>query len=163
MASSNGAGLGTRAFLNRVADRVRARLDATDRHAKLYRRWTMLQVHFGPPKVHYEVWVQVPRRQVELGLHFEATEDMNGWLLRRFSDEMLAVRDELGSDFELEQWTKRWGRIHTYVRFDKLDDALAAMIADRMVSTIACLQPRLEALLEERPPDGKREVARRRR
>lgn len=139
--------LSASAFLDRVAGCLRHDLVPEGPPARIRRRGTLLQVDFGQPSIHYEVWLQQQRRQVEVGLHFEADRALNSWLLDRFGPEMLAVRGELGPEVELEQWTESWGRIHTYLPITAIDDALAERTAERLLSTIVCLQPRLSAFL----------------
>jgi hypothetical protein len=39
--------------------------------------WTILQLHFGDPNVHFELQPQPSRGLVELGLHFEGPVEAN--------------------------------------------------------------------------------------
>jgi hypothetical protein len=142
--------LGTRAFLAGVRASADEALRARGLAPEWRQRFGFLQASFGQPGLHHEVWLQRPRRQVEVGLHFEADAELNGWLLRRFAAEMPAVWAALGPAFELEQWTSTWGRIHAYLPFGVMDEALVRRSAGCLVDCIADLQPRLEALLAER-------------
>jgi hypothetical protein len=109
-----------------------------------------VQVSFGRPSLHYEVWLQRARRQVEVGLHFEADAALNGWLLQRFAPEMPAVWAATNRPLELEQWTASWGRIHATLPAELVDETLARCAASCLVDCVVHLQPRLESLLAER-------------
>ncbi len=141
--------LGTRAFLARVQDLAAERLAVMGLAPRWRQRYGLLQAAFGTQSIHYEVWLQRGRGQVEVGLHFEADARQNGWLMRRFGAQMVAVQHELGPGFELEQWTASWGRIHTYLSVDVVDEALAVAAAQTLADSIRVLQPRLEDLLAE--------------
>ncbi|MCB0215483.1 MAG: hypothetical protein H6648_04910 [Caldilineae bacterium] len=148
MARQAGTELSNQQFVGQVARRVELGLADAERPARVSRRFSMVQVSYGQPRLHYEAWIQRGRGQVELGLHFEGSAELNGRLLQAFAAEMLAVRGELGPDFELEQWTQSWGRIHAYLRFERVDEALAERVGERLVATVRCLQPRLDRILD---------------
>jgi len=113
-------------------------------------RWSLLQIFFADPKVHYEVWVQKKHRRIELGLHFECEhEESYRWAaaLASRADEIMA---QLGPDAELEEWTESWTRLHEVRTFEKdLTEELARETAERLARYIAVLQPVVE---EERAP-----------
>lgn len=148
--SERATALGTRPFLGRVQQLATERLAAESLEPLWRHRHGFLQASFGAAGVHYEVWLQRGRGQVEVGLHFEADAGHNGWLLRRFAEDMMAVRHALGPGFELEQWTTSWGRIHTYLPCTTVDEALAVEAARTLADCILVLQPRLEGILAER-------------
>jgi hypothetical protein len=140
--------LSNRQFVSRLATRVERGLAGIAPTLRPSRRGSMLQVGCGWPGLHYEAWLQRGREQIELGLHFEASQDFNARMLRAFAPEMLDIRHELGPEFELEQWTERWGRIHCYLPYTTVDVALIDRVAERMLAMIECLQPRLEDLID---------------
>ena len=147
MARQVGSELSNQQFVSQVARRVEQGLADAARPARVSRRFSMVQVAYGQPRVHYEAWIQRGRGQVELGLHFEGSAELNGRLLQAFAAEMLAIHAELGPDFELEQWTQSWGRIHSYLRFERVDEGLVERVGERLVATVHCLQPRLDRIL----------------
>lgn len=140
--------LTNRQFVSRLATRVERGLLGLAPKLRPSRRNSMLQVGCGWPGLHYEAWLQRGRGQVELGLHFEASQEFNARMLCAFAPEMLAIRHELGPEFELEQWTERWGRIHRYLSFEAVDVALTDRVAASMLAMIECLQPRLEEMID---------------
>jgi hypothetical protein len=141
--------LGVTTFLRRVQATSTEHLAARDVHPTWQQRFAFLQASFGIRGIHYEVWLQQARRQVEVGLHFEADSELNGWLLRRFAPEMPAIRHALGAGFELEQWTASWGRVHAYLPLAQVDDVLVGQVSQCLADTVVCLQPLLTTFLAE--------------
>jgi hypothetical protein len=150
MVKQDGGEMTNRQFVAGLARYLKQAAPDREGPPRVAQRFSMVQVSYGQPKLHYEAWIQRGRGQVELGLHFEASEALNSRLLQGFSGQMLAVRDELGPDVELEQWTRSWGRIHAYEPIDQVDQALVEHVGERMVALIDCLQPRLEAIMDDR-------------
>ena len=111
-------------------------------------RFSLLQVYFESPAVHYEVWVQKKNRRIELGLHFEGDPDENyGWAAA-LAPRALEIQSQLGPEVELEEWTRDWTRLHETRPFaGQLDAALAQATAERLAAFITTLEP---ILAEER-------------
>jgi hypothetical protein len=152
--------LGVRGFLDRVADYALDGLPTALGEPSFRRRFTMLQVHYGRPKLHHELWVQRKRGQIEMGLHLEGRPDLNGRLLQGFTQQMPEIQAELGPGFEPEQWTKSWCRVHSYVACDQLDENAVEQMAAGFVAMVSCLEPRLRGLLDGRisSADGRHRV-----
>jgi hypothetical protein len=103
--------------------------------------WTTLQFHWGEQRVHFELQPMMGRRLVEAGLHFEGPEAMNeAWsvALGRHADELIP---ELGFEWELEDWTKSWRRLHRSYHFDKLTADLGREIAAELRRGMLTLYP----------------------
>jgi hypothetical protein len=110
---------------------------------------SLLQVYYGTPEVHYEVWVQRKPRAIEIGLHFEGERESN----RRWADALAAraaqIQAALGPHAELEQWTRSWTRLHgtrPIVGEDwrpkrDLTPELVREVAARLARYIAVLEP----------------------
>jgi hypothetical protein len=103
--------------------------------------WTILQLHYGDPNVHFELQPSPGRRQIELGLHFEGTPEANdAWAaaLALRAPEFMAA---LGDEWELEEWTASWRRIHRVFRFERLNSELGHVVADELVKALTVLGP----------------------
>jgi hypothetical protein len=111
---------------------------------RVKRRGSLIQLYEADPGVHYEVWVQARRNRIELGLHFEGAQRQNERLLAAFGAHMLALRNEVSSDLELEQWTESWCRVHSYIEYPQLSSKLACEVAQRLLQLMRRAEPILE-------------------
>ncbi|HET8943877.1 MAG TPA: hypothetical protein VFO59_03775, partial [Dehalococcoidia bacterium] len=62
------------------------------------------------------------------------------------------IMDGLGPDFEFEEWTPSWTRIHQTVPYDPLSEPLADEVGRRLARVITVLQPIVEAERGNVPP-----------
>ena len=141
MPPRNGA-LKAREFLFLCEDQalplVPSRLRPTGRSVM----WTILQLHYGDPKIHYELQPMPSRNQVELGLHFEATVERNDAWASQIAHYAAPLQAELGSSWELEIWTASWRRLHRVYHAETLTATLATEVAGdfaRLISATADL------------------------
>jgi hypothetical protein len=105
-------------------------------------RWSMLQVYFEHPTVHYEVWVQRKACRIEIGLHFEAVREESYRWARALADRALEIQALLGPRVELEEWTRSWTRLHeTRPVTGELTDELAEEVAERLARFVEVLEP----------------------
>ncbi len=103
--------------------------------------WSILQLHYGDPNVHFELQPSPGRRQIELGLHFEGPAEINdAWatVLAHRAPEYMAA---LGDEWELEEWTASWRRLHRVFRFERLNAELAGDVAEELVKALTVLGP----------------------
>jgi hypothetical protein len=103
--------------------------------------WTTLQFHWGEKRVHFELQPMMGRRLIEVGLHFEGPEAMNeAWAiaLGGRADELIP---ELGLEWDLEDWTKSWRRLHRPYHFEKLTADLGREIAGELRRGMQILDP----------------------
>jgi len=119
--------------------------------------WTILQLHYGNPAVHFELQPHVGRGVVELGLHMEGPVEWNdAWaaLLSGQADELASA---LGDEWELEEWTASWRRLHRTFRFEKLTSTLAEEVAGELARALTTLHPLVanSALSAVLPPESK--------
>ena len=121
------------------------------RLAKRYRdhewrvRFSLLQVYFESPSVHYEVWVQRKTGRIEIGLHFEGDPDENFRWAAALAPRAIEIQSKLGPLVELEEWTRSWTRLHETRAIDgKLTEELAAQIGERLAQFVETLEPILE-------------------
>lgn len=105
-------------------------------------RWSMLQVYFGSPAVHYEVWVQRKAGRIEIGLHFESVREESYRWAQALAKRALEIQAQLGPGVELEEWTRSWTRLHeTWPLTGALTDDLAEDVAVRLARFMEVLEP----------------------
>lgn len=140
MPKSDGT-LKAREFLFFCEDLALRDLPATFPRPERRVMWTVLQLFYGAPWVHFELQPQVGRGVVELGLHFEGSAEANeaaAALLARDTD---AIAAELGPGWELEEWTASWRRLHRTFSFHALRADLGRDVADQLRQALVTLQP----------------------
>ena len=73
---------------------------------------SLVKLHYGDPKVHYEIWVQRRIGAVEVGLHFEGPRESNIRYLEELTGRYSGVIGSLGPNVGPEMWTGSWTRVH---------------------------------------------------
>jgi hypothetical protein len=124
------------AFLASVRDAALTGLpdELSGLHSRI--RYGMLQLHYGDPRIHYEVWLVRKTGQVEVGLHFEADRELNLTHAEALAPRVHELREALGPDAELEQWSPSWTRLHLTVEIRTLDAPFADEVAAKLTSLI---------------------------
>ena len=134
-----------RDFLLLVYDALSPHLPEPLRDHKWRVRFSLLQVYFERPAVHYEAWVQRKTRRIEIGLHFEGEPEENYRWAAALAPRALEIQSELGPAIELEEWTRSWTRLHETRTLDgRLTEELATEIGERLAQFIEVLEPILE-------------------
>jgi hypothetical protein len=134
-----------RDFMELVQERTLAQLPDDLRDSCTARtRFVWFQVHFHSPKVHYEVWLTRKTERIEIGLHFEGPRDFSYLWAERLAEHMLEVQAELGPEWELEEWTASWARLHRTIPYDPPSVGLAEEIATNVSQLISVCQPIIE-------------------
>jgi hypothetical protein len=137
-------------FLMHVHDTLAKRLPKSLRKYEWRVRSSLLQVYFGEPAVHYEVWVQRKTGTIEVGLHFEGEREENYRWAETLASRALEIQAQLGPSVELEEWTRKWTRLHESRPFAgdsdqrpsrDLTEELAEEIAERLARFIEVLEP----------------------
>ncbi|HET9476990.1 MAG TPA: hypothetical protein VFP63_05845 [Dehalococcoidia bacterium] len=132
-------------FMGHLQERVLSLLPPELRDGMLPRiRSSWFQAHYHSPKVHYEVWLTRKTGRIEIGLHFEGPRDFSYRWLELMAQHAPEIMDGIGPDFEFEEWTPSWTRIHQTVPYDPLSEALAGEVGRRLARVIAVLQPIVE-------------------
>ncbi len=144
--------LRTREFLQRVQERTLSAL--ADQFDTPVSRivFTSLQLHFGEPHLHYEIWPVRKTGQLEIGLHLEGPQDWSRATAAQLSAHADELRSALGSAYELEDWTASWCRLHRTVPLPKLTEASVADVSDHRLHLIRSVQPLLRDLDLQSPP-----------
>ncbi len=137
-------------FLNLTSETTRAHLPSRLRGFQTAARFTFIQLSYGKRGIHYEVWVRHDHK-LEIGLHFEANKETNAALLDYFSARTFELKDALGDQVEVEQWTASWTRVHQLVAYEQLDKDTANGAAERLAKMIETLQPMLESAQTPKP------------
>src|SRR4030042_859375 len=97
-------------------------------------RFTLLQVYFEHPSLHYEVWPQRKTGRIEIGLHFEGEPETNYRWAAVLAERMPEVLAALGPAMELEEWTPAWTRLHQTPPLGALDESEAPEAAERVAA-----------------------------
>ena len=105
--------------------------------------WTILQLHYGDPAVHFELQPQPSRQLIELGLHFEGPVEANDVGAARIAAHAPSLRAALGEAWELEEWTASWRRLHRTWRFTRLTRDLAQEVGAELANAIITLHPHI--------------------
>ncbi len=134
----------TREFLETLADLIRQQLppglsgfDVTGPST------TLIKLHYQNPTVHYEVWVQKRRGQVELGLHFEGATESNLRHLELLSRHREDIQSSLGAGMEFEEWGRGWTRVHETLPLQPLDDDFLVEVSCKVSELIRTMEPLL--------------------
>jgi len=152
LATWHPAGLRARDFLALVHDALARLLPEPLRDHRWRVRFSLLQVYFEQPAVHYEVWVQRKTGRIEVGLHFEGEQEANYRWAAALAGRALEIQAALGAGVELEEWTRSWTRLHeTLPLAGDLTPELAEELAQRVAQYIETLEP---ILAEERAAVG---------
>ena len=110
-------------------------------------RFGYLQYFRGDAAIHYEIWVQRKTERLEIGLHFESPDGERNYaaagMLAERAPEIVAAA---GSEYELEEWTAVWTRLHRSFAAPALTPELAAEAAERGAAFITAMEPIIEAL-----------------
>jgi hypothetical protein len=116
--------------------------------------WTILQLHYGEPTIHFEIQPRPATGSIELGLHFEGQPEANEANAVLIAGHAHHLRATLGPEWELEEWTASWRRLHRTYPFTSLNGALGREVAADFTNLILTLTPILaEArLLPSLPP-----------
>ena len=96
--------------------------------------------------MHYEIWVQRKTQRLEIGLHFEGDRERSYAAAALLADNMAAVIDAIGPEYELEEWTPSWTRLHRSFAALSLTPDLAAEAADHAAQLIGGMEPLISAL-----------------
>lgn len=132
----------TREFLESLPDLLRQQLPPELGGFHLARSaGTLMKLYYDHPTVHYEVWVQRRKGQVELGLHLEGDQDANARYLSYLSGRADDIREALGEDVEIGAWDKGWARVHESLPLEPLTDDFMVEVSFRLSAMIRVLEP----------------------
>ena len=124
-------------FLQLVLGRLEAETPPELRPWHARQRHAMLQIHYGNPRVHYELWLQSRSGRAEIGLHFEDEPERNQRWCALFAGRVFELLEALGPTVELEEWTANWARLHVTAPLRPLDDSFATELVGHFGRLIA--------------------------
>lgn len=139
--------LSATAFITTLPDTLRPWLPPNLQGFQVRRPWSLLQLHYGEPNLHYEVGRAAPGplRQVtgwELGFHCEARDHhLNRLLLDGFRRHLFEIKETLGERIEAEMWDRGWTKIYEVYPDGPLTAEYRAAVAARLAAIITCLHP----------------------
>ncbi len=133
-------------FLAMVHEGVIAQLGDRLDGMESRRRFGYLQYYRGSPDIHYEVWAQRKTARLEIGLHFEAGRDRSYAAANALAERASDVEAAVGGDYELEEWTPNWTRLHRSFEAPALTPDLAIEAAHRVVALVRGMEPMIEDL-----------------
>lgn len=143
----------TQEFLADVRDQAIARLPGPLQGLRTRILYSMLKLHYGEPRVHYEVWLVTKTDRIEIGLHFEADRETNHAWAATLAERVLELREALGPEAELEEWSPSWTRLHLTLPLGALNEDLSGAVSDRLAALIEATAPMLSGL-EARPRES---------
>jgi hypothetical protein len=132
------------AFFDDVVRHLRAELppELSQFHIRTYSY--LIKLYYGNERVHFEVWVDSIRSQIEIGLDFEDGADSTAAYLAFFDQRIVEIKERTGPTLELERWTKTWGHFVEVYPIEPFGRETARMIGERMVVFMSTLQPMIE-------------------
>ena len=133
-----------REFFHDVVAHTRAALPGDLASFQTYATMNLVKLHYGQPRLHYEVWTNARDNHIEIGLHFEDGPESTEALIGFFDRHIVEIKHELGPDVELERWTPSWGHLFTLLPYQPLTEDLAQEVGKRLARMIAVLQPLLD-------------------
>jgi len=145
-AAANARSMRVRDFLAAVHEGVEARLGPSLDGMSWRQRFGFLQYYRGKPDVHYEVWVQRKTQRLEIGLHFEGERDRNYEAAELLAMRAPDVQANIGPEYELEEWTKQWTRLHRTFDAPSLTPELAGEAAERVVALMRGMEPIIDQM-----------------
>ena len=138
-------GLTRRDFFVDVVERLRRELPPEWAGFQHRAGMHLLKIHYGNERVHYEVWTDGIRGQIEIGLHFEDGPVSTATYLAYFDGHIVELKHALGPQVELERWTASWGHLFEIAPLGRLDAVVVEHTARRLAALIAAAQPLVEA------------------
>lgn len=137
----------TRDVLHILPDLVRQQLPPEFKDFHIVGPTTSLvKLHFGDARIHYEVWIQKRKGEIELGLHFEDEPGVNASYLARLSDHSRTIQSALGPTVRTESWVKSWARVHEIVPLEPITDDFMIEISFKLSRMMRFLEPLLRAM-----------------
>lgn len=132
------------AFFDDIIRKLRVELPENLRQFRVSNYSYLIKLYYGNERVHFEVWVDSERSQIEIGLDFEDGAESTSAYLSYFDRRIVEIKDRTGPTLELERWTRTWGHFVEVYPIEPFDRETARMIADRMVVIMSVLQPLIE-------------------
>ena len=139
----------TKEFLIEAAELVRMQLPPGLREVRVAGPvGSLIKLYYSNPKIHYEIWVRRAAGVIELGLHFEGSEQDNLKYLEELTAGYESVIESLGPDVETGRWAGDWTRVHRTLRFSTLDEDTLMVVSGHVSQMIRVLEPAVREISE---------------
>jgi hypothetical protein len=148
-------------FFDGIVAVLRKELPEPMRGFRTRRFGHLLKIYFDNERIHYEIWVDTRRQQIEVGLHLEDGPASTLAYLEMLDRRILEIKHILGPDAELGRWTLSWGHLIETWPLQTLDKDVRATIGSRTLLYIETLQPMLDEVELVFTPAGNLVKARR--
>ncbi len=143
------------AFFDDIVRQLRLELPDDLRQFQVHNHSFLIKLFYDNERVHFEVWVDSIRSQIEIGLDFEDGAESTAAYLAFFDERIVEIKERTGPALELERWTKTWGHFVEVYPIEPFDRQTAQRIGDRMTVIMSVLQP---LVAEAAIPAGTRPV-----
>lgn len=140
-------------FLAEAAELVRMQLPPDLRNVKVVGPvGSLIKLHYGNPRVHYEVWVRRREGTIEIGLHFEGAPETNSHYLAELKERHADVISSLGPEVQPEQWVRSWTRVYRSLPISTLDEDLLMVVSGCLSQMVRLLEPAVREISASKVP-----------
>ncbi len=137
--------MGSSEFMQRIPVAVRSKLPPSLQDCQWRARSYLVQLYYGDPDVHFEVWSLKRLGRLEMGLHFESRDRAFNERMFLFCDRyIIEIKAQLGKGIELERWDRGWTRIFESIPLLPFDETFLESVSTRLAKMISLLQPLCE-------------------
>ncbi len=137
-------------FFSELRKGVKARLPAPLRTFSSARgRGRLMKLHYGHSEFHFEAWHHTGDGRLEIGLHFEGTNEENEAAFDFFRGRVIEIKANLPRA-ELEPWDRGWSRLYETLPALQLDDRALDAAIEKMSDYIVVLQPLLDSWIADK-------------
>lgn len=141
-------GMHSSEFMQRIPLVVRRKLPPGLRDFQWRARSYLIQLYYGDPDMHFEVWSLKRLGRLEMGLHFESEDGaFNERMFLFFDRYIIELKAKLGQGVELERWDRGWSRIFESIPLSPFDETFLESVSTRLAEMISLLQPLCEKAL----------------
>lgn len=131
--------------MERIPVVIRPKLPPTLRDFQWRARSYLVQLYYGHPDIHFEVWSLKRLGRLEIGLHFESRDrTFNERMFLFFDRYLIEIKAQLGESVELERWDRGWSRILESIPLTSFDETFLENVSIRLTKMISLLRPLCE-------------------
>ena len=134
-----------RRFFAAVARTAKAELPANLAAFHNSGTFNLMKVWFTYQRVHFEVVLDQSIDRIEIGLHFEDGPASSLAYLALLDQHILAIKEVLGVQSDLERWTQSWVRIYELLPLGELTAERGVEVGHRLGLYIKTLWPLVES------------------
>ena len=139
-------------FMQQIPMAVRPKLLPTLRDFQWRARSYLVQLYYGDPDIHFEVWSLKRLGRLEIGLHFESRDRAYNERMFLFFDRyIIEIKAQLGKSIELERWDRGWTRIFENIPLPPFDETFIESVSTSLAKMISLLQPLCEKAVVDKP------------